>query len=132
MPRLSPLTLLFLRPGLTAFSGPAAHAAMMEDEVVRRRQWLTRSQLLDAVPVGQVTPGPVFTTATFIRYLLGGLPGALAATAGIFLPGFLLVAASGPQLSRSPTDAPLARRAHGFGPSRRPSRRRVQPGFLSR
>jgi chromate transporter len=74
--------------------------AFLRADLVSRLHWLTDAQLLDAVAVGQVTPGPVFTTATFIGYLLAGVPGAAAATAGIFLPGFILVAASGPLIPR--------------------------------
>ena len=62
--------------------------------------WITDKQLLDAVAVGQFTPGPVFTTATFIGFVVGGWKGAAVATAGIFLPGFLLVAVSGPLIPR--------------------------------
>src|SRR4029078_11023478 len=78
--------------------------AFLRSDLVDRLHWLTESQLLDAVAVGQVTPGPVFTTSTFIGSILAGAPGAAVATVGIFLPAFVFVAISGrliPRLRRS-------------------------------
>src|SRR5207249_2436429 len=97
---LWPLFLLFLKIGAVVFGSGYVLLAFLHDDLVARLHWLTESQLLDAVVVGQFTPGPVFTTATFIGYLLAGVPGAAVATVGVFLPGFLLVAVSGPFIPR--------------------------------
>jgi chromate transporter len=94
------LFLVFLKIGAVVFGSGYVLLAFLKADLVNARHWLTDAQLLDAVAVGQVTPGPVFTTATFIGYLLAGLPGAALATVGIFLPGFILVAASGPLIPR--------------------------------
>jgi chromate transporter len=94
------LFLTFLKIGSVLFGSGYVLLAFLRSDFVVRLHWLTERQVLDAVAVGQVTPGPVFTTATFIGYLLGGVPGAIVATVAIFLPGFLLVAASGPLIPR--------------------------------
>ncbi len=91
---------VFFKLGAIVFGSGYVLLAFLQSDLVDNRHWLTSKQLLDAVAVGQVTPGPVFTTATFIGYLIGGLPGAVLATIGIFLPGFILVALSGPIVSR--------------------------------
>ena len=84
---LGRLFLTFLKIGSVLFGSGYVLLAFLRADFVLRLRWLTERQLLDAVAVGQITPGPVFTTATFIGYLLGGTRGAIAATVGIFLPG---------------------------------------------
>jgi chromate transporter len=97
---LWPLFLFFLKVGAVLFGSGYVLLAFLRADLVERWHWLTESQLLDAVAVGQVTPGPLFTTATFIGYVLAGPWGALVATVGIFLPAFFFVAASGPVVPR--------------------------------
>jgi chromate transporter len=102
---LWPIFLFFLKIGSVLFGSGYVLLVFLRADLVDRWHWLTESQLLDAVAVGQITPGPVFTTATFIGYLLSGTAGAILATVGIFLPAFLFVAISGPlvpRLRRSP------------------------------
>jgi chromate transporter len=93
---LPALFLVFAKIGSVLFGSGYVLLAFLRADLVERLGWLTESQLLDAVAVGQITPGPVFTTATFIGYVLGGAPGAAVATVGIFLPAFVFVALSGP------------------------------------
>jgi chromate transporter len=97
---VSSLFLVFLKIGAVVFGSGYVLLAFLRADLVAHRGWLTDAQLIDAVAVGQVTPGPVFTTATFIGYILAGMTGATVATIGIFLPAFILVAASGPIVSR--------------------------------
>ena len=97
---LWPLFLVFLKMGSVIFGSGYVLLAFLRAELVLHLHWITDSQLLDAIIVGQVTPGPVFTTATFIGFLLGGPIGGLVATVGIFLPAFIAVAISGPLIPR--------------------------------
>lgn len=87
----SNLFLIFLKIGSVLFGSGYVLLALIQSELVEVRTWLTQTQLLDAVTAGQITPGPVFTTATFIGYILKGYEGAVLATLGIFLPSFFFV-----------------------------------------
>jgi len=91
---------VFLKTGSVLFGSGYVLLAFLRTDLVERLRWLTEAQLIDAIAVGQVTPGPVFTTATFIGYVLHGPNGALVATVGIFLPAFVFVALSGPLVPR--------------------------------
>ena len=97
---LSLLFLTFLKIGAVLYGSGYVLLAFLRVDFVVNLGWLTDHQLIDAIAIGQVTPGPVFTTATFIGFILGGIPGALVATIGIFLPSFIFVAISNPLISR--------------------------------
>jgi chromate transporter len=90
------LTLFFLKIGSVLFGSGYVLLAFLRADLVERWRWLTDQQLLDAIAIGQFTPGPVFTTATFIGYVIAGSPGAILATVGIFLPAFVFVLMSSP------------------------------------
>ena len=94
------LFLTFLKIGAVLYGSGYVLLAFLRADFVVRLGWLTDQQLIDAIAIGQVTPGPVFTTATFIGFVLGGVPGALLATLGIFLPSFIFVAISNPLIPR--------------------------------
>jgi chromate transporter len=99
-PSISRIALFFLKVGAVLYGGGYVLLAFLEQGLVRQHAWLTQQQLLDAVAIGQFTPGPVLSTATFIGYILGGVPGAAVATVAIFLPSFFYVALLAPVLFR--------------------------------
>ena len=94
------LFLTFLKIGAILYGSGYVLLAFLRADFVQRLGWLTDQQLLDAIAIGQVTPGPLFTSATFIGYLLAGVPGGLLATLGIFLPSFVFVAISNPLIPK--------------------------------
>lgn len=104
---LGQLLLVFLKIGSVLYGSGYVLLAYLRADVVERYGWLTETQLLDAIAVGQFTPGPLLTTATFIGYVAAGFPGGIAATIGIFLPAFIFVSLSGPLIPRL-RQSPLA------------------------
>jgi len=97
---------VFLKAGSLMYGSGYVLLAFIQDDLVNRLGWLTQSQLLDAIAVGQVTPGPLATTATFVGYLTGGLSGAMLATLAMFLPGFIFVLLTHPLLRRMQESTP--------------------------
>lgn len=97
---LGTLFLGFLKIGALLYGGGYVLLAFLRGDFVDAYGWITNQQLLDAVAVGQFTPGPLFTTATFVGYLIAGFPGAVVATAGIFLPSFIFVAITNPLIPK--------------------------------
>ena len=94
------LFLTFLKIGAVWYGGGYVLLAFLRNDFVLRLGWLTDQQLIDAIAIGQITPGPLLTTATFIGYILGGASGALLATLGIVLPSFIFVAISNPLIPK--------------------------------
>ncbi len=105
--RLVQITLFFLKVGALLFGSGMVLFAYIQNDVVNRFGWLTQQQLLDAIAVGQITPGPVLSSATFIGFLVAGYPGALASTVAVFLPAFAIIAAISPWLPKIARYAPV-------------------------
>ncbi|MBU4178301.1 MAG: chromate efflux transporter [Desulfurivibrionaceae bacterium] len=110
---LAELALLMARIDLLAFGGGFASVPLLFHEIVETRAWLTGSTLLDGIALGQLTPGPIVITATFVGYLLHGVFGALIATVAMFLPSLLLLIATAPHFSRLCTSPWFSRGVDG-------------------
>jgi chromate transporter len=98
--QLSRMFLFFLKIGSVLYGSGLVLYALIQRDVVVNFGWLSQQQFIDAIAAGQVTPGPVLSSATFIGYLIAGTPGAVVATLGIFLPSFFIIALTGPLVPR--------------------------------
>ena len=96
----SSIFLYFLRTGSVLFGSSLVLFALIEEDVVNRFGWLTSQQLTDAIALGQITPGPVLSASTFVGYIAGGFGGGIAATLGVFLPSFIIVAITAPLVKK--------------------------------
>ena len=99
-PILAQLNLLFMKVDLMAFGGGWTSIPLIQREVVDRFAWVTTREFIDGIALGQVTPGPIVITATFVGYKAGGLVGALLGTIAVFFPSFLIVTALAPHYDR--------------------------------
>lgn len=99
-PGLADLNLIFMKVDLMAFGGGFTSVPLIQREVVDRFQWITTREFIDGIALGQVTPGPIVITATFVGYRLGGLLGALLGTIAVFFPSFVVVTALAPHYDR--------------------------------
>jgi chromate transporter len=113
-PSLARIAAVFLKVGALLFGSGYVLLAFLHRDLVQSGGFLSEDQLLDAIAVGQFTPGPLFTTATFVGYVLAGVPGALVATVAIFLPSFLMVAALEPVVARMRRSVPTAAALDGL------------------
>jgi chromate transporter len=99
-PVLADLNLIFMKVDLMAFGGGFTTIPLIQREVVDRFQWITTREFIDGIALGQVTPGPIVITATFVGYRLGGLLGALLGTIAVFFPSFVIVTTLAPHYDR--------------------------------
>jgi len=111
------LSTIFLRMGAVTFGGGYVMIPLIESEVVNSHQWLSHQEFADATALGQITPGPVLITATFIGYRVAGTLGALVATVSIFLPAFLMTLAAGASLRRFRTNEIVQSFLRGVAPA---------------
>jgi len=111
------LSAIFLRIGSVTFGGGLVMVPLIESEVVNNHHWLTHQEFADAFALGQITPGPVLITATFVGYRVAGTLGALVATISIFLPAFLMTIAAGSSLKRFRTNKQVQAFLRGIAPA---------------
>ena len=113
-PILAQLNLLFMKVDLMAFGGGWTSIPLIQREVVDRFGWVTTREFIDGIALGQVTPGPIVITATFVGYKAGGLVGALLGTIAVFFPSFLIVTTLAPHYDRIKRSAAIQVMVHGI------------------